>query len=176
VRIIAATHRDLHVMMEQGNFRADLYHRLAVFPLTIAPLRDRRGDISAIATHLLSAIDASKSFHISALKTLAQQEWLGNVRELRNLITRAAILTEGPVIHGQDLALKPKRHAGTEVSQVDDRMRLALGLCAADGNLTETARQLEMSRSRLYRLLKRYGWSDLNRQEVLKRAEAFIVG
>jgi DNA-binding NtrC family response regulator len=175
VRIVAATHRDLEAMMADKTFRADLVHRLAVFPLRIAPLRDRPGDIAAIAVHLLASFDAEKRFHADALVALKHHHWPGNVRELRNLITRAAILAEGTTLHAQDLALKAPRIAGTEVPLRHEKNRLALGICAGHGNLSETARQLGMARSSLYRQLKRIGWDQLDREALLARAEATIA-
>ena len=96
VRIIAATNRDLKQEVEAGRFRRDLYYRLNVFPVNVAPLRERKEDISRLAKHFLS--DASKQFKRSGLRLshravnqLQQYDWPGNLRELRNVIERAVI-------------------------------------------------------------------------------------
>ncbi len=174
VRIVAATHRDLDQMIQSQEFRPDLYHRIAVFPLQIEPLRRRTNDLPAIARHLLELYDADLRFHADALEALTRYDWPGNVRELRNLITRAAILATGQVIHAQDLALKPKRAAGTQVHLGDEKVRLALGICAGRGNLSEAARHLGIARSTLYRKLTRIGWSQLDKEAILERAEQTI--
>jgi transcriptional regulator with GAF, ATPase, and Fis domain len=100
VRIVAATNRDLKREVEAGRFRQDFYYRLNVFPLTVAPLRDRKEDIPLLATHF---IDLSvKEFGCArpiltrlGLKILQKYDWPGNIRELRNVIERAVILAQG---------------------------------------------------------------------------------
>ena len=101
VRVVAATHRDLLAAVEQGEFRADLFYRLNVFPIEIPPLRDRREDIAPLARHfaLKSASNMGKrieSIPKHAIRSLEQYNWPGNVRELQNLIERAVILSTGP--------------------------------------------------------------------------------
>ena len=173
VRIVAATHRDLNAMMRTDDFRCDLYHRIAVFPLMISPLRERLDDLTAIARHVLTSDNPNLRFHADALRALSAYDWPGNVRELRNVVTRAAILADGDVIHAQDLALKTNEQ-GTQVQVGDEKFRLALGICAGHGNLSEAARQLGMARSTLYRKLTRIGWDQLGREALLKRAEQLI--
>ena len=99
VRVIAATHRDLHALVEQGAFRADLYFRLNLLQIELPPLRERRGDIALLARHLLSRsalqyglADAALSRVLTFLGPLFEHyAWPGNVRELENLLARAAI-------------------------------------------------------------------------------------
>jgi transcriptional regulator with GAF, ATPase, and Fis domain len=100
VRIVAATHRDLAAMVADGRFREDLWYRLAVFPIVLPPLRERRGDIAALARHF--AERAAVRFGLAPampadadLRLLVEYEWPGNVRELATVIDRAAILGEG---------------------------------------------------------------------------------
>jgi formate hydrogenlyase transcriptional activator len=103
IRFIAASNRDLKAMVDQGNFRSDLYYRLHVFPLQVPPLRERRGDIPMLARYFVQKyaqrigrkIDAISS---SALETLIRYDWPGNVRELQNVIERSVVLTRGPVL------------------------------------------------------------------------------
>src|SRR5215469_4397810 len=95
VRVIAATHRDLEQRVVDGNFRLDLYHRLAVFPLEVPTLRERLDDLPALASHLLARLGADaprKSLSLCALRALEQYDWPGNVRELAHVLERAVIL------------------------------------------------------------------------------------
>jgi formate hydrogenlyase transcriptional activator len=100
VRVIAATHRDLKEMVEDGTFRSDLYYRLHVFPLTIPPLRDRREDIPFIVRHFVDKYSHRMNRQIEtisprAMAVLKEYAWPGNVRELQNFIERAVILSSG---------------------------------------------------------------------------------
>jgi len=100
VRVIAATHRDLKEMVEEGTFRSDLYYRLHVFPLTIPPLRDRREDIPFIVRHFVDKYSQRMNRQIEtisprAMAVLKEYAWPGNVRELQNFIERAVILSPG---------------------------------------------------------------------------------
>ena len=96
VRILAATHKDLEVMIEQGGFRQDLYYRLNVFPIEMPPLRQREEDIPLLINELISIMEAEKRgsvrFNSAAIASLRQYPWPGNVREVANLIERMAIL------------------------------------------------------------------------------------
>jgi transcriptional regulator with GAF, ATPase, and Fis domain len=100
VRIVAATNRDLKKEVAAGRFREDLYYRLSVFPIKLAPLRDRREDIPLLATHLveLSVKELGcprPRLTRAGMETLQGYDWPGNIRELRNVIERAVILAEG---------------------------------------------------------------------------------
>jgi two-component system response regulator FlrC len=110
VRWIAATNRDLAAMVRRGDFREDLYHRLAVFPVRLPPLRERREDIGPLAERLLGGIGASLGrpalrLRPEARQALALRDWPGNVRELANVLERTAILVEGEEIGVENLAL-----------------------------------------------------------------------
>ncbi len=110
VRVVAATNKNLEEEIGRGTFREDLYHRINVIPLTVPPLRERRGDIPLLAAHFLQEIsqenDApAKTFTDAALKALAAMPWPGNVRELKNFVFRLAILSPKPTIEVADLAL-----------------------------------------------------------------------
>jgi two-component system, NtrC family, response regulator AtoC len=120
VRWIAATNRDLPAMVSEGRFREDLYHRIAVFPVTLPPLRERREDIGPLAERLLARIALSVGrpqlcLTAEAKQTLASWDWPGNVRELANVLERSAILAEEVEIRSEDLALfvlvKPRAEA-----------------------------------------------------------------
>jgi DNA-binding NtrC family response regulator len=108
-RVIAATNKNLREEIEKGNFREDLYHRLAVILLHVPSLNDRRDDIPMLADHFMTMVCAEhgiarKSFEDSALKALQKNDWTGNIRELRNIIERLIILGEA-VISGDDVKM-----------------------------------------------------------------------
>ncbi|MEP9367969.1 sigma-54 dependent transcriptional regulator [Xanthobacter sp. VNH20] len=110
VRIIAATHKDLHKQIAAGGFRMDLYYRLAVFPITLPPLRERREDIALLATHFLqqAAQDMGKritGLTAGAIAAMTQYPWPGNIRELQNSMERAAIVARGSEVGEKDLLL-----------------------------------------------------------------------
>jgi DNA-binding NtrC family response regulator len=106
-RVLAATNRDLLVMVEQGKFRKDLYFRLNVVNLRIPPLRDRKNDIPVLVQHFLDRTQRETgmqhSFSDEALRTMTDFDWPGNVRELENAIERACALSSGPLLHIGDL-------------------------------------------------------------------------
>jgi formate hydrogenlyase transcriptional activator len=107
VRVIAATNRNLDQLIEQGEFRADLYYRLGVFPIRLPPLRERRGDIPLLVWFFISdlQIRLGKTFDkisVQAMDSLSSYSWPGNIRELRNIIERAMILSPGPILKQVD--------------------------------------------------------------------------
>jgi DNA-binding NtrC family response regulator len=97
IRVVSATHRDLDQMVAQGRFREDLYYRLSTFPIHLPALRERRDDIALLATALLTRVSPQRKLSLSeaALKLLQAQDYPGNVRELRNLLERSALLCDG---------------------------------------------------------------------------------
>lgn len=108
-RVVAATNKDLRKEIEEGNFREDLYHRLAVILIHVPALNDRRDDIPMLAEHFMSMVCAEhgiarKSLDESALKALSKTDWSGNIRELRNIIERLVILCDD-VVTGDDVTL-----------------------------------------------------------------------
>jgi formate hydrogenlyase transcriptional activator len=107
IRIIAATHRDLAAMIEEGTFRADLFYQLSVFPIVVPPLRERPGDIPALVGHFLAAY--AKQFRKrfvalapESMERLLRYSWPGNIRELQNVIERACIVAQAPVVEVHD--------------------------------------------------------------------------
>ncbi len=112
VRWVAATNRDLEAMVRAGEFREDLFHRLAVFPIRLPPLRERRQDLLPVAEALLARVGADLGrpplrLDAEAAAAIAAARWPGNVRELANALERAAILAEGDTLRARDLALPP---------------------------------------------------------------------
>jgi DNA-binding NtrC family response regulator len=178
VRVLSATHRDIPAMVREGAFREDLYYRLVQFPIPLPPLRDRGADILLLADHLLAealrrhpALGALR-FAPATRRTLARYAWPGNVRELRSVVERAALLAEDEEIAPADLMLDDAlaRPGGGPAAQaaalsadaivpIDTLKRVALehawDLC--EGRADEVAERLGITRSTVYRLLKRYG-------------------
>jgi two-component system nitrogen regulation response regulator GlnG len=107
VRVIAATHRDMRVLVADGRFREDLFYRLNVIPVTLPPLRDRRSDIAALVRHFVDAGRQSglpdRQFSPAAMQRLERHGWPGNVRELGNVVQRLAVLSRDNVIDAQDV-------------------------------------------------------------------------
>ena len=164
-RVIAATHRNLEKMVIEGAFREDLFHRLFVLSLSIPPLSQRADDISVLAKHFLQA-QAPRPMKLAAdaKKSLEMYSWPGNVRELRNVIVRAILMTDGNTIRASNLqftkdAFSRPRDARRTLRHRDqnERERIVSTLKAVNGNKTEAARVLRMSKSTFYDRLRRYG-------------------
>jgi len=161
VRLVAATNRDLAAMVEDGEFRADLFFRLNVFPIELPPLRERASDIPLLARHLLGEIarrhriDPPPRLEEAAAELLAGEPWPGNVRELANVLERAVILTEGPAIRATDLKPLLRPLAGTS-SAAGERDRLKQALTEAGGDKHRAAEILGMSYRSLLRRIKEH--------------------
>jgi len=128
VRIIAATHRDLKKMVEEGTFRSDLYYRLHVFPLTVPPLRDRAEDVPLIVRHFVDKYARRMNRHIETIPVrtmdaLASYSWPGNVRELQNFIERAVILSPGATLRAPLEELEQETKASTSLSTLQEMER-----------------------------------------------------
>jgi two-component system, NtrC family, nitrogen regulation response regulator GlnG len=121
-RIIAATNQDLERAVQQGRFREDLYFRLKVVPITVPPLRQRRGDIPELVAYFIEKVNREMGTTITGVSPEAQtilnsHDWPGNVRELENTLVRAAVLSPGPTLMPRDLALATRE---TTVAAYDD--------------------------------------------------------
>jgi transcriptional regulator with GAF, ATPase, and Fis domain len=157
VRLVAATNRDLAAMVDAGEFRADLFFRLNVFPIELPPLRERASDIPLLARHLLLEIarrhrvEPPPRIEEAALELLAGEPWPGNVRELANVLERAVILAEGPSLGAADLRplLRPLAAPG-------ERERLKGALVEAEGDKRQAAEMLGMSYRTLLRKVKEH--------------------
>ncbi len=169
VRVVCATHRNLAYSVTQGKFREDLFFRLYVFPIYLPALRERREDILLIANHFLKIMSPhGKTFSLSveAARYLEAQEWRGNVRELKNIIQRAVVLTRGGEIKLEQVQL-PRSNTSTEptltlnlsetsnLEKIEKEMILR-ELRANDGNRKATAKALGIAKSTLYEKLKLY--------------------
>src|SRR5712671_4173439 len=109
-RIIAASNRDLAKEVEKGNFRRDLYFRLNVINIRLAPLRERKEDIPALINHFLSRVGGSYSMTAEALEVMLSYEWPGNVRELENCVQHMVAINSGPLLHVADLPSSLQNH------------------------------------------------------------------
>ena len=141
VRVIAASSRDLAAMVADGRFRADLYYRLAVLPIRLPPLRERLGDLEALAEVLIddiarrSALPA-RQLAPDALEWLAGRAWPGNIRELRNVLEQAVLMNDDRLLHARhfaaaEIAALPPRGAGAAAGPVDAAALAAAGRVAA---------------------------------------------
>jgi two-component system response regulator AtoC len=168
VRWIAATNRDLRAMIDHGTFREDLYHRLAVFPIKLPPLRERRADLLPIARALLERIAADLKRPLPKLSSDAEQRiaaatWRGNVRELANTLERAAILADGDTIEAAHLwldeAAPSARTASNDIKPLADVEKDAIlhALASVGGNRRRAAELLGIGERTLYDKLKKYG-------------------
>jgi transcriptional regulator of acetoin/glycerol metabolism len=155
VLLIAATHVDLVDQVAQGRFRADLYYRLDTIEAMLPPLRDR-ADVPAIVAHLLHSISPGTEIEDAALSCLAAQPWPGNIRELRNLLTRITLTQDGGRI---GLAAIEACIGGTAplASRLKDATveRIVTTHRDLGGNLSAAARRLGVSRNTVYRALAR---------------------
>ncbi|MDO8698034.1 MAG: sigma-54 dependent transcriptional regulator, partial [Pseudomonas sp.] len=126
VRIITATHKNLEKMIEEGSFREDLFYRLNVFPIEMAPMRERVEDIPLLMNELISRMEFEKRgsirFNSAAIMSLCQHDWPGNVRELANLVERMAIMHPYGVIGVMELP-KKFRHVDDEDEQLAVSLR-----------------------------------------------------
>ena len=181
VRVVAATNKDLREMIAIGRFREDLFYRLNVFQIHLPPLRDRKEDIPFLARFFLknSADRYGRTvggFSDQTWGYLTNYDWPGNIRELENAVEHAVIVAEGPLIAARDLPLAiverglPRLGAGQDDS-IPDGLRLddvearyiRRAIRQKGGNLTETAKGLGISRTTLWRKMRRYGIESVSR-------------
>ncbi|WP_319408188.1 sigma-54 dependent transcriptional regulator [uncultured Desulfosarcina sp.] len=184
VRFIAATNRDLETMVDQGTFREDLFYRLNVFPITLPPLRERRDDIPRLLYHFLrqTCRETGKrvdGFSDDSLEMLVNDDWPGNVRQLKNVVARLVIIADSPVLECQHLsdhwetqpeptrdevpenleALKAAKQNLLENQFGDiEKAFLKKALSEASGNITQAARNVGMQRSNFSTLMKKHGF------------------
>ncbi len=170
-RVIASTNRDLWKMVEEGEFRRDLFYRLHVFAIHIPPLRERPEDVPVLGCHFLERLARSCSkrftgFSPDAMERLMAYDWPGNVRELRNVIERAVILGWGPTIEAENLVLSPFPGAEPALPTVSPRLeslesmekRLIQKVLESTGwQKTKSAEILGINRTTLWQKIRRYG-------------------
>ncbi|GAB4302090.1 MAG: hypothetical protein Kow0090_17640 [Myxococcota bacterium] len=170
-RIIAATHRNLGKMVEEGTFRQDLYHRLMVLPVEIPPLRERKEDIEPLAAHFIKSISERHTLSKAAERKLAGYDFPGNVRELKHTLIRAVLMSNGTTIEERDITFtrgerikqnkreervldkKEQKRIGGE----DEREELVRALKDGKGDPAKVCAALNISRATLFRRLKKQG-------------------
>ncbi len=167
-RVITATHRNLEHLVATDRFREDLYYRLRIVEIVVPPLRDRGEDVSLLAEHLISkASDVlgrrPPSLSPEARLLLLGHSWPGNVRELENCLTRAVVMTTGSVIRPEHLGLEGPPSGPTRLTSLAqaERAHVAGVLHATDGHKSRAAEILEISRTRLDRLIEKHGLANL---------------
>jgi len=168
-RIIAATNRDLHEMVIAGQFRSDLYYRLNVMTITLAPLREREDDVLLLAKHFINLTEKryglqKHTLNPNAIEALLQYTWPGNVRELRHQISRAVLLSNQTQITAADLALpatKPEQDEAKYQVQLtldaSEKHMLLSALEASHNNVSEAARQLGITRMTMRYRMDKHG-------------------
>ncbi len=181
VRVIAATNKDLEEEIEQGNFRADLFYRLNVVPITLPPLRERMQDIPFLIEDLIGEFIKkgfkAKEFLPGAIQVMQSHDWPGNVRELRNFIERVLIMCPDQTVSGEVIAtllggrplpitvsakdsVKMSDLAGLNLKEAKKKFEadfLRASLAENDGNVSKTAEQIGMERSNLHKKIKQFG-------------------
>ena len=173
-RVVVATHRNLEEMVKQGSFRADLFHRVYVFPIALPPLRERRDEISVLAEYFAAQVAAQngwrlKHFSTESLEILRRYSWPGNVRELRNVVERVLLLSVSETITAEEVNLAlPASRNGEEISATGsglltqrlesfEREVLLAELRRNHHHMTNTARALGLERSHLYKKCQQLG-------------------
>jgi two-component system, NtrC family, response regulator len=167
VRIVCATHQNLEAMIAAGSFREDLFYRLAEIVVKIPTLAERPGDAVLLAKHFLARFAREmnpqvKGFAPDALAAIDAWAWPGNVRELENRVKRAVIMAEGKLIAADDLDLAGGDETGEDMLNLKaareqaDRRMIRQALARSEGNISNTAKLLGISRPTLYDLLKQY--------------------
>ncbi len=179
VRVVVATHRNLEQLVEDGQFRRDLYHRVVVFPVDLPPLRERREDLAALVEHFARQVSAQNgwkpaAFAPGAIEALKEYAWPGNIRELRNVVERLLLLAGGEV-GAEDVRLAlPAAHAAKSSAPEKDALHddsgpLAQRVLAFERaqvlaelerhgrHITQTAKALGLERSHLYKKCQQLG-------------------
>ena len=173
VRLIAATNRDLRAALEDGTFRQDLYYRLNVVAIDIPPLREHKEDIPALANFFIQRFAASTNKKVTgispeAIEQLAQFHWPGNVRELENVLERSITFAAGPLLAAADIRLDRPAHPANAAPVLPEGMTLDQweqeiireALRRANGNKSQAARALGLSRNALRYRLSQMGVAD----------------
>ena len=170
-RLVCASHKNLKHMVETGEFRQDLYYRIAGFPINLPSLRQRKSDIALIAAHFLAMSKEKKRFHKNALEKLTNYPFPGNIRELKNIVDQAILLADETVIYDTDLpeldnissdAINDASSSHSNVVTLDEleRQYLRQVYTSFEGDTQQLAQALGVSTRTLYRKLKKAGVGD----------------
>lgn len=191
VRLIAATNRDLEQGVQEGWFREDLFYRLNVFTIHLPPLRERADAIPILAQHFLDKASKKLNKHLSgmeecAITAMRHYPWPGNIREMQNIIERAAVLTHDRIVHLENLPSVFREICETHTAQQSEELQASFKtkketrldplelelllqyLQKSDGNVSKAARMAEIPRRSFYRLLEKHGINqkELRRQQL----------
>jgi len=183
VRVIAATNKDLEAEIEKGSFRDDLYFRLNVIPIRVPPLRERVDDIPALLEEFLREISLDtnteqKVFSEDAIALLQKYHWPGNVREIKNLVERLAIMVPEKTVHAKDIPSPFNREPDArdalestlatdsykEAKNMFEKAFIARKLQEYNGNISQTAEAIGIERSNLHKKIKAYGLENVRSQ------------
>ncbi len=166
VRVLSATNADLHAEVEGGRFREDLLFRLNTIEIRIPPLRERREDMPLLAMHFLRQYaqryrKTLTGFESSAMQVILEHPWPGNVRELDHAIERSVLMAQGAQVKASDLALRASRGEAPRLEDMGledvEAHLIKKALARYQGNVSQAASALGLSRSALYRRIQRYG-------------------
>lgn len=172
VRLLSATHRALRELVELGEFREDLMYRVRVVPIFLPRLADRTGDVEALTWHFIDQFNETSERTITtieetAMRAMLSYDWPGNIRELLNVIEYAFVIGEGPTLsfteltpelRGEEPAWGSSAESSSSLADIE-RRKILQALDAANGNRTDAAEALGMSRSTLWRKMKEHGLS-----------------
>ncbi len=165
-RVISATNANLHQEVAENRFRQDLLFRLNTIEIHLPPLRERREDVPLLAAHCLSQMARRyrkqvTGFEPAALQAMLEHSWQGNVRELNHVIERAVLMAQDHLIRPADLALRPSREGSGKLEDMSleevEAFLIKKALARYNGNVSQAAGALGLSRSALYRRIQRYG-------------------
>jgi len=162
VRVITATNKDLKVLVKEGLFREDLFFRLYVIPINILPLRERKEDIPLLVEHLLEELlpeGVLKTVNSAAMNKMLAYDWPGNVRELKNTIQRAILISDKKEIAGDDITFSNLSLSGEDLPESMAGQKqdvICNALKSSNGNISEAARKLKISRTTLASMIKRF--------------------
>ena len=172
IRIISATHKNLKKEIEKNNFREDLYYRLSTVILNLMPLRDRKDDLPVLVEYFIDKICTEenikhKTIASKALDLLMNYNWSGNIRELKSVIERAIILSNGDEIQGADICIDTIHDKPTDMHELNgalseardkfEKHYIEQALARFNFNIPKTAEYLDIHRVGLYQKIKKYG-------------------
>src|SRR5262249_19144826 len=166
VRLLSATNSNIDEEVAGGRFRQDLQFRLNTIEIHLPPLRDRREDIPALASHFLAGYmkryrKGSSGFEPAAMQALTAHPWPGNIRELDHAVERAVLMAENGAIRAKDLGLRMERDGSSRLDDMSledvEQFLIKKTMARYDGNVSQVAKALGLSRSALYRRLQRHG-------------------
>lgn len=161
VRVIATTNRDIKKMVNENQFRSDLFYRLNVIPINIPPLRERKSDIRLLIDHFIKKISkregvSQKSISNRTVNLLKEYDWPGNIRELENLTERLIIISKNKEITLEDLPQDIMEKVNSDKEELTEKEKIIRSLKKSSGNKTKAAKILGISRKTLYNWIEKY--------------------